>query len=74
MVSALETKKRLSTFRLCSPVQLAPLQQVERRVAVQPAGAVWQGPALLTASARLIVISTFSDRRFIVWAKWGGVP
>ena len=27
---------------------------------------------LLTASARLIVISTFSDHRFIVWAKWGG--
>jgi len=29
---------------------------------------------LLTASARLIVISTFSDRRFSVWAKWGRVP
>jgi len=28
--------------------------------------------SLLTASARLIVISTFSDRRFSVWAKGGG--
>ena len=26
----------------------------------------------LAASARRIVISTFSDRRFSVWAKWGG--
>jgi len=29
---------------------------------------------LLAASARRIVIATFSDRRFFVWAKWGGVP
>jgi hypothetical protein len=29
---------------------------------------------LLAAGARRIVISTFSDRRLFVWAKWGGVP
>ena len=32
------------------------------------------GVELLTASARQMVISTFSDRRFSVWAKWGQVP
>jgi len=29
---------------------------------------------ILAASARRTVISTFSDRRFSVWAKWGGGP